>query len=192
MTRLPLPVRRAAALGLLVIALASLWSLIVQPITLAFEDYNRQIADDRALLQRYLSRAADSAQIAARRDALRQALSATARFLEGDNAALIEADLQERVKALTAASGGTLNSTQALPSADEGGFRKIAIRVSMEADTPALQSIVRALEAETPLLFLDNLEIRAIAGRARRGGTSERDRLKVRSDLFGFMRGEAS
>lgn len=192
MTALSPLVSRSLAVAILVAALAALWVLLVAPVTEKFEGYGRSISHSRELLVRHLQIAAQRARLETELEELRRAQSSTGRFLEGGGIELVAAEAQNKVKNLIDANGATLKSTQILPAQEKDNFRKLTIRVTLSADTEALQKIFHALETANPYLFLDNIDIRARRRRARRGRSVSQGELQIRFDLYGYMRIEGS
>lgn len=192
MTALSPLVSRSLAVAILVAALAALWVLLVAPVTEKFEGYGRSISHSRELLVRHLQIAAQRARLERELEELRRAQSSTGRFLEGGGIELVAAEAQNKVKNLIDANGATLQSTQILPAQEKDNFRKLTIRVTMSADTEALQRIFHALETANPYLFLDNIDIRSRRRRARRGRSVSQGELQIRFDLYGYMRIEGS
>ncbi len=192
MTALSPLVSRSLAVAILVAALAALWVLLVAPVTEKFEGYGRSISHSRELLVRHLQIAAQRARLETELEELRRAQSSTGRFLEGGGIELVAAEAQNKVKNLIDANGATLKSTQILPAQEKDNFRKLTIRVTMSADTEALQRIFHALETANPYLFLDNIDIRSRRRRARRGRSVSQGELQIRFDLYGYMRIEGS
>ncbi len=192
MTALSPLVSRSLAVAILVAALAALWVFLVAPVTEKFEGYGRSISHSRELLVRHLQIAAQRARLERELEELRRAQSSTGRFLEGGGIELVAAEAQNKVKNLIDANGATLKSTQILPAQEKDNFRKLTIRVTMSADTEALQKIFHALETANPYLFLDNIDIRARRRRARRGRSVRQGELQIRFDLYGYMRIEGS
>ena len=192
MTALSPLVSRSLAVAILVAALAALWVLLVAPVTEKFEGYGRSISHSRELLVRHLQIAAQRARLETELEELRRAQSSTGRFLEGGGIELVAAEAQNKVKNLIDANGATLKSTQILPAQEKDNFRKLTIRVTMSADTEALQKIFHALETANPYLFLDNIDIRSRRRRARQGRSVRQGELQIRFDLYGYMRIEGS
>ncbi|MEE8279319.1 MAG: type II secretion system protein GspM [Alphaproteobacteria bacterium] len=192
MTALSPLVSRSLAVAILVAALAALWVLLVAPVTEKFEGYGRSISHSRELLVRHLQIAAQRARLETELEELRRAQSSTGRFLEGGGIELVAAEAQNKVKNLIDANGATLKSTQILPAQEKDNFRKLTIRVTMSADTEALQRIFHALETANPYLFLDNIDIRSRRRRARRGRSVSQGELQIRFDLYGYLRIEGS
>ncbi len=188
MTGLSPLVSRSLAVAILVAALAAVWVLVVAPVRATFEGYDRSIGQSRQLLVRHLEIAAQRARLETELEGLRQARSTTGRFLEGGGIELVAAAVQNKVKNLIDANGARLKSTQILPAQEKDNFRRVTIRVTMAADTEALQRIFHALETANPYLFLDNIDTRSRRRRARRGRSVSQGELQIRFDLYGYMR----
>ena len=116
---------------------------------------------------------------------------AAGRLIEGDSVELATAGIQNKLKALANANDAELKSTQILPAEDGETFRKVAVRVTMMADTEAAQAVFHALETATPYLFLDRLDLRGPKRRSRRKNKNQ-GILQVRFDVFGYMRIDGS
>jgi hypothetical protein len=191
MRALPPLVRRVLAVAMLVLPLVSLYLLLVEPLRddlgqtrakierlTALRDGYRRIAD-RAAAQR--------AQLAS----LEERQAAQDGFLKGGNETLLAAELQNRLKSLVDAAQGELQSTEVLPvqEVDGGKFRRIAVRGQMALTVPAAQQVLYGLEAATPQLFVDNLDLHTHVVELRRQW-SEEDvvRLDVKLDVYGYER----
>lgn len=188
MIRLSPPVSRIAAVGLLLLALACLYALIVRPLWQAWAGQAEAIAEQQQLLDRYRRFAAARADLGDRLERLRNDRSAQEGYLEGENETLVAAQLQNRIRSVVQESGAKLSSTQVLQGVDEQGFRRIGVRVSMTCAVADLQKIFHALEAGRPYLFLDNIDISGEQARRRAGEAPVREELNVSFDVFGFIR----
>ena len=182
--------RRALAVAILAAILAALWALVVQPVTARFESYDRAITQSQALLARYLRTGGTRERLQAQLEQMRQTQASLGGFLEGGSGELVAAQLQNTVKKLVDANDGELKSIQILEEQEENNFRRVAIRVTMTADTEAVQKIFYSLETANPYLFLDNIDMRARRTRAETGRTRGADNLQVRFDVSGYMRAE--
>lgn len=104
--------------------------------------------------------------------------------------ALASAELQESIKKAIVEAGGQLSSTQALPIVDKDRFRQITVSVRMAGNLDVLRGVLFRLETSTPLIMIDQLDIRPVRGiRNRRnnqvGLTNE---LNVNFQAISFMR----
>lgn len=191
MNQLPPMARRIAAVLILLGGIGLVYLALVQPLLDDYLDTRDAIADARAALARYRGVAADLPQRQKELTRLRQRQATSEGFLEGPNDALVAAQIQNRIKALVDASHGELKSTQVLPAQDEGKYRRLAIRAQMTLDVAAVQRVLYGVETASPLLFLDNVDLRAhlVDRRRERGGNPPNDGgLDVRIDVFGYMR----
>ena len=191
MTALSPAVSRLLALALVAAAALGAWVGIVEPIRLRFAEHDRTIEQSRDLLGRHMRIAQERQQLEAQLAALRETQSTSGRLIEGDSVELAAAGVQNKLKALANANDAELKSTQILPAEDGESFRKVAVRVTMMADTEAAQAVFHALETATPYLFLDRLDLRGPKRRSRRKSKNE-GILQVRFDVFGYMRIDGS
>jgi len=185
-------ISRLAALLLLIVAIAAAYSFILEPIIVGYGETDSRIEEVREQLSRYQ-------RMAAARPALERQIQQVATeqtsdgyYLSGGTDALVAAGLQDQVNALVEAKGGSLRSIQPMPGIDEQGFRRITLRVQMTATIEALFETLYALEAGTPMLFIENLDIQSRSIRRRSneaGGQDVPDAplLTVGFDLSGFM-----
>jgi general secretion pathway protein M len=170
-------ISRALALALLFALMSLVFSGIVSP---PLDAYRTAVASAQQL-QSAIDHARTSVDnIAALRAevAKRKGLEQSAAgFLRGSNEALAAAQLQERLKTVTATVHADLRSTQTLPPRDEANARRITVRGEVVADVAALQTLFYVLESGSPMLFLDNVDI---------GGMTPK--IMVRFDLYGYVR----
>ena len=184
-------VSRLLALALLASAALGAWVGIVEPVKLRFAEHDRTIEQSRDLLSRHMRIARERQQLEAQLTALRETQSTLGRLIEGDSVELAAAGVQNKLKALTEANDAELKSTQILPAEDGETFRKVAVRVTMMADTEAAQAVFHALETATPYLFLDRIDLRGPKRRSRRK-RKNLGILQVRFDVFGYLRIDGS
>lgn len=181
---------RLLALALLLGLLLAGHGLLVRPLLAEWQANEALIAQSRELLARYRQIAAARPLLERQLDQL-EATDVAWVYLEGASDALAAAALQERVRALAAEAGGELRSTQILPASDDAGLRRIGLRIQLGLDAEALQSVLHELETGTPLVFVDNLVVRARQQARRRAMISEDDpTLEVALDLYGYLRPE--
>lgn len=185
---MPAWIGRVLALALLVAVIGFFYYVVLIPLRESYAETDRAVAEARDLLARYGWLAAGRADLEAQVKELQERQSTQGNYLSGGTDALAAADLQERVNAIITANGGTLRSIQVLPAEDESGYRRVAMRLQVTSTTAALFNIVFALEAETPLLFIDNFDVQA---RRKRRTSTEQDQqetiLTIGLDLFGYL-----
>lgn len=184
--------QRLAALALLLLVGGALYLAVDQWLIGRYRDYQNQ-------LQQQQERLAQLERIAATREPVQQRIvkiqqdrNITAQYLPQSAPALAAAELQQRIKAVVEAAGGTLQSTQALPPVEEGGAVKVTVSAIMNGDTGSVQKVLYDLEGQTPLLFVDNLELSARMMRPRlpngRYANYTRMQLNAQFEVSGYLR----
>jgi len=186
--RLPRTQRRILAVLLLLLALAAVVRVLVVPIWSTYLGNRDAIAQSEDNIVRY-SRL--STQIGALQSAvgeLEQADNLDPYVLVQESEPLAAAALQARMKSVVTSSGGTLTSTQVLPTETEQGFKRVIVNVRMAVSTDALQRVLYELENNLPYLLTDDIVILSRGARKRRRTTQGVDLLDVRFNLYGYMR----
>jgi general secretion pathway protein M len=183
---------RLAALLLLLLAIAAAYTFVAEPIIIGYSEADQKIEEVRGQISHYQ-------RLAAMRPALARQVEQSAShgisanyYLSGGTDALAAAGLQDRVNALIAGKGGSLRSVQPMPGVDVQEFRRITVRVQMTGTIEAVFETVYELEAGTPLLFVENLDIqsRLVRQRIEKVGVREvadAPVLTVGFDLSGYM-----
>lgn len=185
-------ISRLAAVLLLIVFLAAAYTFVLEPVVVGYRETDRQIEEVREQVSRYQRLAAMRPAL---EDQMRQSpaeASSEGYYLSGGTDALAAAALQDQVNALVQGKGGSLRSIQPMPGIDEQGFRRITLRVQMTATNEALFEILYALEAGTPILFIENLDIqsRFIRRRTNQGdlqAVPDAPLLTIGFDLSGYM-----
>jgi general secretion pathway protein M len=181
-------VSRALALAILVGVVLAIFTGVVQPLLSAYGDARASAAQLRGAIEHAQASRRNPAELEAEVTQMRARQQSTVGFLHGTNESLAAAEMQDRLKSVVEAVHGELRSTQILPARDDGKFRRISIRGQIVADTAGLQRVFYQLESASPLLFLDNVEIRPRPTRDMRSPGGESG-IEIRFDLYGFMRG---
>lgn len=177
---------RGLALAILLALIGGLYYGIVRPILDNYGETQAQIEQMQDTLARYQRAARDLAPRQAELAALKQRPQVG--FLQGANETLVAAQIQNRIKSLTDAAKGELRSTQVLPSQDEGKLRRITVRGQMSTTLSGALGIFHGLESASPLLFLDNVDLRARPAqlRDRAATTVNTDVMDVQFDVYGY------
>ena len=187
--------QRLGALTLLLLVMAgTLYLVLERGVIASYRFYEERLEQQQGRLEQLERMAASREPIQQLIARIQQDRTITAQYLPQSAPPLAAADLQQRVKAVVEASGGTLRSTQALPPVEEGNAVKVAVNASVSGDTESLQKILYDLEAQTPLLFIDNLEVSARAIRQRlpsgRFADYTRVQLNIQFEVSGYLRKE--
>jgi len=184
--------QRWLAVGLLAFVLVLVCMFIIVPLVSAGIDYNEQKDDLLFRLKR-------SKQIALKKDDVQDNIKnikkqyETRNYLSSrDTVALASADIQRFIKATISKAGGQLTSTQVLPSRNKGGFNKITVKVRMSANVNALRSILYAIETETPIMIVEEMDIRPVRGKRNRKTRKidPSNKLNINFQATSFMRGK--
>jgi hypothetical protein len=81
---------------------------------------------------------------------------ASGKHLRSETVALAGAELQRRVTSISAGNGARVMSTQILPTANEKGFLRVALKVRLTGPLPALLQSLYDLETDDVYMFVDN------------------------------------
>lgn len=152
---LPPIVSRLAAVALLAALLAAVGLFAVAPFVERAARIEAEIAAARELAEGFERRLASAPASGPRR-----AAAAEDAFLPGATDALAAAAAQSRIALLAAEEGAELRSVE--PRAAPAGAA--AIRVALEGPYAAVVRVLRRIETETPVLFIERLELAARAG----------------------------
>jgi general secretion pathway protein M len=117
------------------------------------------------------------------------------RYLQGATESLATAELQRTVKQVVAGRKGDIISTQVVPTTEEEGFKRVAIRTRMKSTLEDMVTIFHTLESSKPYLFIDDVTIRSRpVSRRRLPAYKELDQtlriLDIDFRLSGYMRSE--
>jgi general secretion pathway protein M len=186
-------ISRLAALLLLGVLLAAGYEFILAPVVAAYADTAQAISDTRDRLAHYQRLGAMRPMLAKQMAEIEKRQAPQGYYLSGSTDALAAAELQDRLNRVIAANGGTVNSIQPLSGTDERGFRRVTVGVEMTATTNSLFHIFYALEAGTPLVFIENISIQgwtslSMAKKASaKAQAPEEPELDVEFDLYGYL-----
>ncbi|MGB5062902.1 MAG: type II secretion system protein GspM [Candidatus Competibacter sp.] len=187
--------QRLGALVLLLLVVAGTLYLVVERgLIVSYRFYKERLEQQQVRLEQLERMAASREPIQQLIASIQQDRNITAQYLPQFAPSLAAADLQQRVKAVVEAVGGTLRSTQALPPVEEGNAVKVAVNATVSGDTESLQKILYDLESQTPLLFIDNLDVsaREIRQRLPNGRLADytRVQLNIQFEVSGYLRKE--
>ena len=150
------------AVGLTVICLAALWVAIVSPVMSWYQARSQDLDDRRLVVARMALIAGTVPDLLREATALRAAAPAVRNIaLEAPSDAVAGGRLQQRIQDLAAAAGITLSSIETLPTQQQGGYRRISLRVACSASLPVLVSLLQTLEVSSPRMLIDDLDLDA-------------------------------
>ncbi len=186
--RLPRIQRRILAVLLLLFALGAVVRVLVVPIWSTYLGNRDAIAQSEDNIARYSRLSTQIGALQSVVGELEQTDNLDRYVLVQESEPLAAAALQARMKSVVTNSGGTLTSTQVLPTETEQGFKRVIVNVRMAVSTDALQRVLHELENNLPYLLTDDIVILSRGARKRRRTTQGVDLLDVRFNLYGYMR----
>lgn len=157
---------RIAAVGVLAVALLLVLLGLVLPLGVLKARLASDVAGYNAALAAEGEIERRKAELGQAAIALRNPAQLEGLLLSGASDAAATAALHERVRDLVAAVRANLISIEQLPPGEEGGQRRVSLRVQLACDLPGFQRIVYALEAGRPAVIVTNLYLRARTARA--------------------------
>jgi general secretion pathway protein M len=148
---------RILAGALAVLSVGIVWLAVVSPVM----DWYRARSDQLATLR---ARAAhEEALIAAlpllRREAETAAKTPAHSVLAGKTDAIAGAALQEQVQSMAGAVNAQLTSAETLPAEQVGAYRRIGVRVELNAQLPVVVQLLKSIEEAEPTMLVDDLRL---------------------------------
>jgi general secretion pathway protein M len=148
---------QALAVGILLVLLAVFWTGIVSPLL----DWH---AARGAEIERQTRLAEREARLVEELPSLRQraaqASGAPVRAtLPGSTDAIAGAALQEQVQSMATQASAQLASIETLNAEQVGAYRRIGVRVALNAKLPVIVHLLDAVERATPAMLVDDLRL---------------------------------
>jgi general secretion pathway protein M len=182
--------QRWLAVGLLALAILIVTLVVIVPVinkglelnesknNLAFklEQYERVLARKEAVMQSM--------------NAIKEQYQQSELLNKQSTGALASAEVQEFIKKIIVDAGGQLSSTQALPLTTKTEFSRVTVSVRMTGSSEVLRKVLYKLETSTPLMVINQLEIRPVRGiRSRLTRQIEQsNQLDINFQAVSFMR----
>jgi hypothetical protein len=164
---------RAVALGILATLVSLMW-IVIDPIRVRSYENDEALANGAQLLARLRATIVEGKEASAS-DATRRIDPYRSDFLPGAEDAVVVADLQTRLTALTTARRAEVASARALQPKSVDGLVYVGLRLTIGGEMQALQQVLYAFETMTPLLFVERATLRLdgrAAGPSARGAES--------------------
>lgn len=191
MRSLSAPVRRFAALGVLLLVVLFAYVGVAQPLLDSYAASRAESATLRAAIVKAAAARAKLGDLKQQLAQLEQQARGANGFLPTTTDALAGAALQAFVKGAVDKVHGELRSTQILASQTEGSARRVSVRAQFSADLAGVQRVFYDLETMPSILFLNNVQITRQQAPAAASAASRRaaaEALLVQFDLVGYMR----
>lgn len=159
---------RWIGLGLLFTVLLVVFLVLIMPVISMGLEFNESKNDLVFRIQRYNRVIASKAAVIENAKKIRQQHELQGYFNTNNTEALASADLQKIIKSSISSVGGQLTSTQALPSKKNVDFTRVSVKVRMTGSIEVLRSVLHEIEKSTPLIIIEQLDIRPVRGRRNR------------------------
>lgn len=191
---LPHQQSRMLALFLLLLVAVFIIAMIALPTLLLHRHYDQAIEQQLDLLARY-SRIGHASPGLTKQIEVLRAKNARSFFLKNTAPALAASEVQGMVKAVIEGNGGKIISMQIPEHKDDGNYRKVKVSIFINAAVGATQKIFHTLETQQPYFLLDNISIRATAGKftpRNTNGLGAEPEFVVQFDVAGYAMLEAN
>lgn len=179
---------RFLAVALLVAGIGIASTLAIAPWWSWRASLQEQIADQRALLGRYLAVVAEERRAGELLSGQSRVTSDTRLYLSGATDALRAAQLQARLAELAREIGVRFETVRGLQAAERSDIRLLGVEARFTATTEALQRLLQAIETAEPFLLVRVLQLNADSEGRRREREREQDvRINVRMEVQGLV-----
>jgi Tfp pilus assembly protein PilO len=179
---------QALAAGLVCLTVVLIWFGLIDPVRSWYAD-RESLLEQRQTLLRHMR------DLAATLPALRSVPAskrgegdqADIMMLPGATDAVAAADLQERVQKMAAAAGVSLTAVETLPAVPAGRWRRVPLRISLNASWPVLTELVRSIEQSNTRILIDDVHFHSPTVVARPTVVP----IQASMMLYGFRQAEA-
>lgn len=185
--------QRWYALGLLSLILLLIIFVAIVPLVSTWLDYHEQKQDLSFRLQRAQNIVAKKDTVFERVESIKQQYQDQHYFSSHKTVSLASAELQKFIKKSIIEADGQLTSTQVLPSKTTDGFHRVTVKVRMTGDIETLRTILHEIESSTPVMTVDQIDIRPVRGKRNRKTRKivSSNKLNVNFQIAVFMRAES-
>jgi general secretion pathway protein M len=186
-------IQRWLAVGLLAALLLILLVAVFVPAVSKWIEL-REEKDQLAIkLRQYERILAGKDTIVKNMGSVKEAIQEQNYFNSQNTEALASAEVQEFIKKVIVDAGGRLSSTQALPVKSKDKFSLLTVSVRMTGNSEVLRSVLYRLETSTPLIIIDQLDIRPMRGVRNRltRQIEQTNDLNINFQAVSFMRKKA-
>lgn len=152
--------QRRLAVGILAAAVAAVLLVTAGPLWLANSSRQASLDDAYERLQRYQQIAARDAELLPQYEAQLQKQRQAGNHLRSETSAVAGAELQRIVKTITSANQAQIMSTQLLPVSEQNGFLRVALKVRLRGELPAILRSLYDLETDEVYMFVDDIMLR--------------------------------
>jgi general secretion pathway protein M len=145
------------AVGLLVLAVVIAWLVLAVPVLGWYAQRSSRLDGLR-------QRAAREAALIETLPTLRKEVESAGKtpthsVLAGRTDAIAGAALQEQVQTMASAANAQLTSAETLPAEQVGAYRRIGVRVELNAQLPVIVALLKSLEEAEPSMMVDDIRL---------------------------------
>jgi hypothetical protein len=174
------------SLGILILFVAGLYIILLQPALTARKEYQERIDDYSFQLNKFRDTESKIVDLQKQIERLKKQDPDNGNYLEDKSPSLVAAELQKQLKTLIESNGGYLVSTHVITTADDELFPKVTIKIHMQAEMDTLQAVFYQLAVNKPILFTSNVQIQKRNTSSRRKQANA-GKLEVRFDVTGYI-----
>lgn len=160
--------QRWLALGLLLGVIILFSVVILIPWYNSLNETLEKIDDEVFQISRYQQVIASRGEVLTEVEQGREKINSLGYFYTEDTYSLASASLQKKIKQIVEGSEGEISSTQVLPHKEEDELVRIAVKVRLVGSMEMLRNILFKIQAEKPLMSIDNITIIPKRGRRNR------------------------
>jgi general secretion pathway protein M len=141
------------------------------PVWIANASRQAALNDAHERLQRYQQIASRDQELLPQYEALLQKQRSAGNHLRSETSAVAGAELQRLVKTITGRNKARILSTQLLPVSEEQGFLRVALKVRLQGELPAILQSLYDIETDDVYMFVDDVALRDnMSGRSQYRG----------------------
>ncbi|MEE9336613.1 MAG: type II secretion system protein GspM [Methylococcaceae bacterium] len=159
---------RWLAVGLLLGIIIILSATVFIPWYNTLNETLEKIDDQVYQIQRYQRVIASREEVLSEVEQGRKKINALGYFYTQETYSLAAAELQKRIKGIAERAGGDISSTQVLPHKEQDELVRIAVKVRLIGDMDMLRVLLFEIQAEKPLMGIENITIIPKRGRRNR------------------------
>jgi sensor c-di-GMP phosphodiesterase-like protein len=156
--------QRQLAIGILAAAVVALFAITAGPVWMANASRQATLDEAQERLQRYQRIAARDAELLPQYEAQLRRQRESGNHLRSETGALAGAELQRLVKNITTANQAQIMSTQLLPASEQSGFLRVALKVRLRGEYPAILRSLYELETNEVYMFVEEIMLRDDTG----------------------------
>ena len=145
------------AIGILAGLVLAVLTVTAGPVWMANASRQAALDDAQERLQRYQQIAARDQELLPQYEALLQKQRSAGNHLRSETSAVAGAELQRLVKTITGRNQAQIVSTQLLPVSEEQGFLRVALKVRLRGQLPAILQSLYDVETDDIYMFVDGL-----------------------------------